>query len=107
MCEERGEAVGFALDEDGTNRRDEEEKLFEIGEGDEPWRRVEGERERGASAVDGVGDVHCVEGEGALVMVGGVLVGERVVTSACFARRVEAGRRENGPLTLEAWGGYE
>lgn len=61
------------------------------------WKRREGERLNGASAVDDVDGFLCAKGESAWVAAAGVLVEERDIYRACAGRDWER-RRLDGPL---------
>lgn len=87
MGANESELVGFGMTECGSDRRDAGMKLFEVGKGSQVWKRERKEEWRRPSVIDDVDGVLCAMREGALVVVAGILVGERDVVGACDKRR--------------------
>lgn len=83
MSGNEDECVGFALAKGWSDTRALKERLFEVGEGSQLWRGGQREKWKGASAVDDVNGILCVERECALVVVLGVLFRKADVVGAC------------------------
>lgn len=75
MSKNRDKLVGLALAEGESYRGDAEKKSFEAEERIGTWRRGGGEGRKRASVDNYFGGLLCVEGEGALVIEVGLLIG--------------------------------
>lgn len=89
MDEEGGEFFGFAMVESGSGKRGAEDDNSKVREKGGFWRRGRREGRNGASAVGDADSVFCGEGKGALIVVVGVLVGERDVIGVCVRKSSE------------------